>query len=239
MNKAKSDHSRIPLPDLIQEGSNKQYVCNKDRTVLLCHGLDDRVFITLEQYTRACIDAETAWQIGLREKKIATAKCSEAMVEGKKYRAKLAKQVRKNPLVKMSGHTIPEYGDRRTHADIIEDLYELHTLGCKLLEVDPQSIPNSSTVQKALELHKKLRALRVQLAVLKSRKALCCTARTKAARTLKNLIDTIHLAGQNAFADEPEKAARYKYGFYQEQNSKRKKIKPKIESPEKSTVPAV
>jgi hypothetical protein len=31
---------------------------------------------------------------------------------------------------------------------------------------------------------------------------------------IEKFIDTIHFAGQNAFVDEPEKATRYKYGYY-------------------------
>lgn len=122
--------------------------------------------------------------------------------------------MRKNPLVKNPLYTFPNYRSRRKNEDIIEDLYELYTLGCKLLTADPQCIPDRAMIYKALELHEILRAFRIELAGFKSRKAVCGTARTKAARALKDLIDTIHLAGQNAFVDEPEKAARYKYSYY-------------------------
>jgi hypothetical protein len=222
MKKVKSDHSRIPLPDLIQEGSNKQYICRCDKEALIRWGLELHNIESLPTLTRACIDAETALKISLKLKRVVSARWIETIAAGKSNRARLAAMVRNVPLFKKSGFTLPQYRDRKKHSDIIEDLYELYTLCCKLANADPGAIPDHTLMGKALELHEQLRSLRIELAILKSKQAICTTTKTNAARALKMVIDKIHDAGQNAFFDNPEKRARYKYGFYVEQNGKRK-----------------
>ncbi|HEX2958680.1 MAG TPA: hypothetical protein VHO70_17730 [Chitinispirillaceae bacterium] len=225
MKKVKTDHSRIPLPNLIQEGSNKQYICRDDKDALISWGLEENSIKLLPTLTRACIDAETALQICLKMGKVVSARWIESIAAGRTNRACLAAMVRKIPLFKNSGFVLPQYCDRKKQVDIIEDLYELYTLCCKLISADPGAIPDRTFMDKALELHIQLRSLRVELAVLKNKKTLCTKTKANAARALKTVIDKINNAGQNVFFDNPEKRARYKYGFYVEQNRKRKNRK--------------
>lgn len=215
------DHSRIPISHLIQEGCDKQYMCNKDKPELVRWGLDWNLVEELTELLRVCSKEETEWQILNKEKQIATATLNENAALGRKVRSTLAGLIRKTKLFKSSGHKLPAYRNRRGLAAIIEDLYDLHILGKQMLKADTACFPDSSYIDKALAMHNLIRTINNSITEYKSDLAACLQRRNNAAKTLKKAIDTINEAGQKAFIESPERGARYSLFYYRQLNKQR------------------
>ncbi|HEX2958031.1 MAG TPA: hypothetical protein VHO70_14450, partial [Chitinispirillaceae bacterium] len=221
--KKKSDtHSRIPLADLIQEGCDTHYLCEKDKADLVRHGIDWNLVEKLPLLTELCSKAETDWQVCKSNKKIIVGELQDMARDARKLRSKLARVLRCKHQFSGSSRKIPSMSRNNKYEDIIQDLYELYYIANHLCENDPEIITETDLMQQALAMHKSLSDTFTKRACYTSRLIDCAEMRNQTAMELKNVLVEIHCAGKIAFIDNVTKASRYCMHYHQAQYVKKK-----------------
>jgi hypothetical protein len=228
----KETHSRIPLAELVQEGYDTQYKCEKDRTELLRAGIDWAFVETLSSLSDRCSRADVLWQVCKSNKKVIVGELQDMAKVAKNIRSKFADVIRASKPFVDSGRKLPSMSRNNKYEDIIQDLYDLYYIADRLCNNDSNAIADKNLMEQVLTMHHTLDAKYVERASYKDRIIDRAQQRDKAAEELKNRLVEIHSVGRNAFNDDPVKASRYCIRYYQmhriKNRGKRKKSSQKV-----------
>lgn len=209
MKKKNDSHSRIPLAELIQEGCDTHYLCEKDKADLVRHGIDWNLVEKLPLLTEQCSKAETAWQVCKGNKRVLVGELQDMARDAKKLRSKLARVLRSTKQYADSGHTLPAYSRRNSYPDIIQDLYELYIIASRFCKSSDTATIDSTIMESALKMHENLNRKYIKRAIYTNTLIDCVQQRNLTAQQLKSVLIDIHNAGKNVYIDNPEKASRY------------------------------
>jgi hypothetical protein len=227
MKKKNDTHSRIPLAELIQEGCDTHYLCEKDRADLVRYGIDWSLVEKLPLLTEQCSKAETAWQVCKSNKKVLVGELQDMAKDAKKLRSRLARVVRGNQQLSGSERQIPSMSRNNKYEDIIQDLYELYYIADKVNEKTKKATIDTDLMQQVLTMHENLNSTFTRRACYTSMLIDFAEKRDQTAIELKNTLTEIHCFGKTAFIDDTAKASRYCIRYHQAQYSKKKQNRKK------------
>jgi hypothetical protein len=226
--KKKSDtHSRIPLAELIQEGCDTQYICEKDKAELVSSGFDWELVDSLPLLTERCIRADVAWQVCKGNKKVIVGELQDMAKEAKELRSKAADMIRTSSSFVASECKLPAYSRKNSYEDIIQDLYELYVLAGRFC-INDTTPENDTNIREMIHtMHYTLNEKYVKKVTYKDILINRATERDVIAALLKSTLIKIHIAGRNAFKDDQAKASRYCIRYHQAYRIKNKRKRSK------------
>jgi hypothetical protein len=222
MKKKNDTHSRIPLAELIQEGCDTQYICEKDKAELVSSDFDWELVDSLPLLTERCIRADTKWQVCKGDKKVITGELQDMAKVAKKLRSKFAGIIRASRTFVESGRSLPSMSRNNKYEDIIQDLYELYYIAGRICEKNIKAISDTKCMEQVLTMHSRLNAKFVKKACYKNILIERAQERDLAAKELKNTLVAIHVAAKNALEKDPVKASRYCLRYYKIHRMKNK-----------------
>ncbi len=159
MNANRKKHSKIPkisVASLVQRGSDLAAICRRDRTYLQRSGLPWEHVVAMHKAALELAESDAVWRVENDRRLLLTHKMKKLVATAFMLQKMVVRRMRVANALSGLNLKIPSFSERRSQADIIQNLNDLSVLGYyyiknfKKWEIEPPLLRQAAVESKLL-----------------------------------------------------------------------------------------